>query len=234
MLSAADVEAAFTRLGGQFVLPAAALATRLESARALVFDWDGVFNSGAKGESTSSTFSEPDSMGINLLRFALWRRDARLPPLAVITGENNASARQFAQREHFDAVYYGARSKGEVLAPFCASHGLDAREVVCVFDDVNDLALAEQCGVRALVRRPSSPLLQRYAERRGLCDYVTAAGSSGNAVREIAELVLGLLGAFETAVESRMRFDDEYARYFSARQAVETALHDCRNREIGA
>ncbi len=68
-----ELETRFSKLGGVFLTPIDVLKRRLKTIRGLVCDWDGVFNSGAKGEGIPSTFTEPDSMGTNLLRFALWR-----------------------------------------------------------------------------------------------------------------------------------------------------------------
>ena len=222
MQSAAEIAASFSALGGVFLTAAPELAARAASARGIVFDWDGVFNAGAKGEGTTSSFSEADSMGVNLLRFALWRTHGALPVTAVITGEENQTAKLFAAREHFDAVYGGVKNKAVALDELCAAHGLRGGELICMFDDVNDLAMAAKCGVRILVRRDSSPLLKEHVARRGLGDYITSARSHEHAVREASELLLGLIGAFEPVVESRIAWDADYARYFAARQAVET------------
>src|SRR5262245_65932439 len=92
--------AVFSRLGGTFVTPIATLVERMRSVRGFVSDWDGVFNQGTKGEGAESTYSEPDSMGTNLLRYALWRKHGQLPIAALITGAENPSARTFALREH--------------------------------------------------------------------------------------------------------------------------------------
>ncbi|HUL80560.1 MAG TPA: phosphatase, partial [Gammaproteobacteria bacterium] len=99
----AELEARFAKLGGAFLTPPSVLRARMKSIRGIVSDWDGVFNAGSKGEGATSTFGEPDSMGINLLRYALYREHNRLPVAALITGEDNPSARAFAQREHFHA-----------------------------------------------------------------------------------------------------------------------------------
>lgn len=222
MTSITDVEASFSALGGVFLTPAEELRSLVEPARGMVFDWDGVFNSGSKGEGAASTFSEADSMGTNLLRYALWRARGEQPFTAIITGEDNPTARRFATREHFQAVYSGVKNKGVAIDELCAAHQLSGRELICMFDDVNDLGMAAKCGVRVLVRRDSSPLLKEHVARHGLCDYITAARSHENAVREAAELLLGLLGAFERVVASRVAWDADYARYFEARQAIQT------------
>src|SRR5690606_6373296 len=156
----ADIEAAFSALGGVFVTPAARIAERAASCRGLVFDWDGVFDSGAKGEGATSSFSKADSMGVNLLRYGMSRRNDRLPAATVITGERDETATRFAVREHFDAIYSGVRNKVEALEHFCRPHALAPDELVVVFDDVNDLAMAARAGVRVLVRRDASPLLR--------------------------------------------------------------------------
>ncbi|NNC65613.1 MAG: phosphatase [Gammaproteobacteria bacterium] len=190
--------------------------------RALVFDWDGVFNAGEKALGTTSGFAEADSMGVNMLRYALWRRDGSLPGVAIITGEPNASAEFFAGREHFDALYQRVKDKGAALADFCGRCGIEPRQVACLFDDINDIAMASQCGVRILIRRDASVLLREYLCRNAICDYVTASRSGCFAVREATELMLGLSGLFDEIVESRVAFDAQYQAYFTARQAIET------------
>ena len=222
--SPADTAAHFSALGGVFLTEPPALAARLESVRGLVFDWDGVFNRGVKGAGAASTFSEADSMGTNMLRYGLWRAHDALPACAIITGEANASAKLFAEREHFHALYQGVRNKAEAIEQFCSDFGLARDEIACVFDDINDLGMAAGCAVRILVRRSSSPLLQEHAVREGLCDYVTASEADGHAVREAAEMLLGLMGAFDAVVRSRTAVDDDYSRYFAARQAVDTSV----------
>lgn len=221
-----ELEARFSKLGGVFLTPIGVLRQRIKTVRGLVSDWDGVFNPGSKGEGATSTFGEPDSMGTNLLRYALWRAHGVLPMAALITGADNPSARAFAQREHFDAIYYGARTKTAAMEALCRIHRLSSEQIVCLFDDVNDLGMAFGCGIRVLVRRDASPLLHGYVTRQGLCDYITAHPPERHAVREVCELLLGLLGSFDAVVASRVAWDDDYTRYFDARQKVSTQLVD--------
>ncbi len=220
--SSADIEAAFSAVGGTFAAPIDELAERANACRGIVFDWDGVFNAGTKDASGASPFSEADSMGINLLRYGWWRAHGRLPVIAVITGEENDAARRFATREHFDVIYSGIKNKIAALEHLCRQHGVRADQLVAVFDDVNDLGMAARAGIRVLVRRDASPLLRNYVLRRRLADYLTGARPDGHAVREAAELLLGLTGAFDEVVQRRSSWDADYVRYFEARQAVET------------
>jgi 3-deoxy-D-manno-octulosonate 8-phosphate phosphatase (KDO 8-P phosphatase) len=222
-----ELENRFSKLGGVFVTPVGVLAERVRSLRGLVSDWDGVFNQGAKGEGAESTYSEPDSMGTNLLRYALWRSGGReLPISALITGAENPSARGFALREHFHAIYYGVRNKTAAIEALCRTHDVSSDRLLCIFDDVNDLGMAFACGIRVFVQRSASPLLRDYVVRQGLCDYMTGHTAERHAVRETCELLLGLLGSFDDVVASRVAWDRDYAAYFTARQAVATEFVD--------
>ncbi len=219
-----DIAARFSALGGVFLTEPTVLAARLKSVRGLVFDWDGVFNKGVKGAGVASTFNEADSMGTNMLRYGLWRARDASPVCAIITGEVNASAKLFTEREHFHALYQGVRNKAEAIEQFCSEFGLARDELACVFDDINDLGMVSGCAVRILVRRSSSALLQELAVREGLCDYLTASEADAHAVREAAEMLLGLMGVFDAVVQSRTAVDDDYSRYFAARQAIATTV----------
>lgn len=212
-----SVQALFESGGGSFLAPATEIAAALRNCRGIVFDWDGVFNAGRKGEAPSD-FSEVDSMGTNMLRYGLWRIAGNQPFAAIISGENNKTAVQFAEREHFHAVFTGIRDKRQVIEKISSEHGIDAKQLICVFDDINDLGMAGLCGLRLLVRRDASPLLADYAAQQGICDYLT--GTADYAVREVCELLLGLLGSYHDVVGSRVAVDEDYQRYFEARQAI--------------
>ena len=215
----------FTAAGGKFVTPVEELTQKLDDCRAVVFDWDGVFNTGRKGSVSSSGFAEADSMGTNLLRYGLWRRLKQLPYTAIISGENNESAIAFAQRERLTAVYTGIRKKQQVIAHICNEHALQPGQIACVFDDVNDLPMAEICGLRFRVSREARPLFSEFVDRQEFCDYVTGANSDGFAVREACEVILGLMDVYAAVVESRVASDADYEKYFKARQAVKTGCY---------
>lgn len=222
MNAVAVTEQLFTNLGGQFVTPAAELAQKLRAVRAVVFDWDGVFNDGVKTGSGSSSFSEVDSMGTNLLRFGLWlHHQEQLPVAAVITGVTNTLADHLVGREHFQACYSQAKHKVDVLAHLLDQHGLQPSEVAFFFDDALDLSVAEVVGVRVLIHRRANPLLTNYVVQNRLADYLTAHASGQWAVREGCELLLGLLGQFEPVMAERLRYRPVYDRYYTQRQAIE-------------
>jgi 3-deoxy-D-manno-octulosonate 8-phosphate phosphatase (KDO 8-P phosphatase) len=215
----------FTAAGGQFVTAAEELAAKLEQCKAIVFDWDGVFNDGRKDGAATSGFAEADSMGTNMLRYGLWRRLGHLPLAAIISGENNDSAIAFARRERFSSVYTGMRDKKQVIEHVCSQHDLEPQQIACVFDDINDIPMARICGLGFRINRTASPLFAELANSTDCCDYVTGAGGNDFAVREICELLLGLMGEYPDAIESRVAYDARYQEYFAARQSMTTACY---------
>lgn len=215
------IEKTFSALGGQFVTPVDTLTEKLRAVRAIVFDWDGVFNDGIKTEAGSSSFSEVDSMGTNLLRFGLWmHHGGQLPAAAIITGVTNELAETLVRREHFHAYYSQAKHKIDVLTHFLNQHKLQPQEVAFFFDDALDLSVAEVAGVRIMIRRNANPLFTNYVVKNGLADYITGSQSGQFAVRESTELLLGLLGQFDSVMDERLRYRPLYDQYYQQRQAI--------------
>src|SRR5579862_3149987 len=131
---------------GRFLESPESLRQKVIRIRAIVFDWDGVFNGGIKDESGSSTFSEIDAMGTNLLRFSHFIATNQSLFTAIISGEKNPLAFKFAKREHFHEVYFKIRHKSEAVLHFCRRNEIDPQEVAFVFDDVLDFSAARICG----------------------------------------------------------------------------------------
>jgi len=227
-----NIQEIFEKTGGCFVTPALELAEKLARIKALVFDWDGVFNDGVKTEAGGSTFSEVDSMGTNLLRFGLWLQQGRMPAAAIITGVHNGLALDLVNREHFQAGYVQAKHKVAVLEHFMNRHGLHPSEVAFFFDDALDLSVAAVVGVRVLVKRSSNPLFTKYVLENGLADYVTGQESGRFAVREGCELLLGLLGRYDEVMAERLRYFPVYDQYYTARQALVPQLWRIDNQVI--
>lgn len=220
-----EVTRLFTAAGGEMVTPPLDFSRRSRSLRGLVFDWDGVFNRGIKAPRHASGFREADSMGTNLLRFGIWRQKRQMPVAAIISGEDNPAARLFAEREHFQAVYFKVLDKQQAVAHLCREHDLNSDALLCVFDDVNDISMARICGLRCCIRRPMAPMLQSYLKTRGLVDYITAGSSGRHPVREVAELILGMAELFESVVDSRVALDREYREYLAQRQSLTSRFY---------
>lgn len=210
----------FTALGLRTTAPEPELLRRLARIKAVLFDWDGVFNDGFKDADGGSPFSEVGSMGVNLLRFALWLRNGALPKAAVITGQHNPFAERFAQRERLDGVFMGFTNKPEAFDAFLVQHGLQADEVAFFFDDVLDLPVAARCGLRIMIGSPVTAWLVEQVLDRKETDLVTGHSGGDNGLREATDAVVALLGNGKEVIEHRTAYSAVYQRYLSERQAV--------------
>jgi 3-deoxy-D-manno-octulosonate 8-phosphate phosphatase (KDO 8-P phosphatase) len=227
-----DVQNIASHFKGNFITPWEAIAEKLEGIKAFVFDWDGVFNNGMKDEKGSSPFSEVDSMGTNLLRFNHYLLNGHNPVFAVISGEHNKAAASLAKREHFHALYSGIRFKVDALKHLCKAYDIQPSEVAFFFDDVLDLSVAAQCGLRIMIPRPCNPLLVEYAIQHNMVDYLTACEGGNGAVREAVELLTGLGGRYAEVLTQRMNFTETYQAYLAERNEIPTAFYTIQQSTI--
>jgi 3-deoxy-D-manno-octulosonate 8-phosphate phosphatase (KDO 8-P phosphatase) len=211
----------FWDIQGNIIGDADTLISKLARIKALVFDWDGVFNNGDKGH-VPSTFNEIDSMGINMLRFGYYLLNKANPYAFIVTGERNETALRWSEREHFHAVYLKAKNKIDVLRQLEKQYDIGREEILFVFDDIHDLSLARECGVKILIPNPGSSEIRRFLPDMNYCDYITKNSGGRHALREISETVLSLLGLFEKTVKLRIDFEGIYFDYFQTRNRVGT------------
>jgi 3-deoxy-D-manno-octulosonate 8-phosphate phosphatase (KDO 8-P phosphatase) len=225
---------AYQQQGGVFITPPSVLIEKLSRVKALLFDWDGVFNDGRKTQSTGSGFSEVDSMGLNMLRFSLWlvQTGQLRVPCAIITGETNPSAFAFARREGFDSVYYQMKDKTKAFAHFCEKHKLERHEVAFFFDDILDLSLAKQLGVRMLMKRTNGIAFNQYVAEQGYADYATSADGGMYGIREVCELWMSLNGTLQEVIKKRMEFTGVYADFIAQRNNVTTDFFQWKGDEM--
>ena len=218
----------FESHGGQFVTPAKLLRGKLLNIKAILFDWDGVFNSGEKGE-IPSNFNEVDSMGINMLRFGYYLLLGRIPYTAVVTGETNQTAFKWAKRERFDEVLFQAKNKLDLLARLKSAHQIEPDEALFVFDDILDLSLAKEVGARFLVKRKANPLFNAYCIKHQLVDYLSYSSGNENVIREISEVVLDGIGKFDATIDERISFDGVYSDFLKIKMAKTTIFLQSEN-----
>ncbi|MBY0425621.1 MAG: phosphatase, partial [Cytophagales bacterium] len=192
-------------------------AEKLKTIKALIFDWDGVFNNGVKTDNIPSSFSEADSMGINMLRFGYWLETSKIPQVFIITGRNNEAAKEFAIREHFTAVYTSVKNKVECLPSLKKEWGVTPDQVAFVFDDVLDVSLAQKSALRFLVKRAASPLFEQFVSYNQYCDYITYSEGGKYPVREICELILGAKDIYTPTISERVQFSEKFKVYMSLR-----------------
>ncbi len=219
-----DTRTIFEQIGGKFTRPPEEIALKLNSIRCFIFDWDGVFNDGEKDPQRGSTFSEIDSMGVNLLRFSYWLKYKKLPICSIMTGARNLIAKEWAEREHFDSIAIGAVNKIRVYEEFRERNELRDDEVAFVFDDVLDLSIAQICGLSMQVGRNVNPYTNEFIRKNVNPCYTTGGSGGQQAVREICELIIGLMGNQEEAIEKRAHFKPDYQDYLAQRAALKTEI----------
>lgn len=215
----------FENNGGKFLISESLLTSQLSRIKAFVFDWDGVFTNGEKDHDLQSRFNEVDSMGTNLLRFTFFLKQKELPITAIISGENNKAAFTFTNRECFNANYFKVANKTDATKHLCENFGILPSEIAYVFDDVLDLSVAKECGLRIFISRKANPMLNEYVVKNKLADYITAAESGNFAVRESCEMLMSCYGLFDEALGERVSYSDKYANYISQRRAVKTKYY---------
>ena len=219
-----DLEQEFVNHGATFLTPVNLINVSLTNIKAFVFDWDGVFNDGRKSSNSDSTFSEIDSMGINMLRFDYWLRNKRFPLVFIITGMKNHTAAEFSKREHFNGIFHNTKNKRGALESICNNCKIVAKEIAFIFDDVLDIEVAKMSGLSFCVGRKSNPLLMDYIMQNKICNYISAFSGENHAVREICELLIGMSGDYNRTLELRNQFEGEYEEYLIKRNAIITDI----------
>lgn len=217
-----NLQEKFETIGGQFISSISELKSKLKNISCLIFDWDGVFNNGEKIGDKGSSFSESDSMGINMLRFSYWLIHDAIPITVILTGEQNQSAVDFAKREHFDDVLLNAKNKAEAFSMICDLYHLSPEQTLVIFDDIIDLSMVIASNLSFCVKRTANPLFNEFIVRHKMCDYISGHTGGNHAIREIAELIIGLQGNYDETVLKRIKQKGAYEKYLSARNTTKT------------
>ena len=220
--SIADIESLFAAKGGEFILSPAGITEKLHNLKAIILDWDGVFNDGKKFGNEGSPFTEVDSMGLNMLRFSYYLKYGFVPAIFIVTGENNLTAIELSKREHFNGVYIKMKKKTQALAHINTNFNLKNDALGFVYDDILDLGLAGAVALRFYVKRDANLLLSNYIAKHKLADYNTGNSGSNHAVREVSELAIGLMGNYNDVVRQRIEFSPSYQNYLSSRNSQDS------------
>ncbi|MHB8260265.1 MAG: phosphatase [Bacteroidia bacterium] len=228
------IQKIYEDIGAEFVTPIHELTKKFADIKAFVFDWDGVFNTGEKNGNGSSSFSEIDAMGVNMLRFSYFLKNKQPPLTALISGEKNESAFYFAKREYFNASYFKIAHKKWALDHFCNLYNIQPHQICYFFDDVLDLVIAKEAGIRVLVARKASTLFTNYAKQNNLADYITAHPSGNFAIREACEMLMGISGLFNETITHRMNYDAQYQEFLAKKNGNTTHFYTYHNQQIVA
>lgn len=210
----------FIQKGGKCLLDEQVFMDKLHKIKVFIFDWDGVFTNGFKDAHLQSEFNESDSVGLNLLRFSYYLFHQKHPVVAFISGEKNLSAFTLAKREHIHRHYFKIPHKILAFQHLCHSFNVQAEECCFVFDDILDLSIAQKCGLRLYVQKPSAVLLNEYVIHHQLADYVSFSTGASNAVREMCEWLIGIYNNFEDVLQHRLSFSETYQKYLEQKRSI--------------
>lgn len=211
------IEQLFKSKGGHFLQSASAIKAAMLEVNVLLFDWDGVFTDGRKDNKRNSTYSELDTMGINLLRFAFFLQNGTIPFTAIITGEENPGAMFVAERDRFDAVYYQVKDKSQMEARLALDFSVEVSKSLFLFDDVLDLGLVKASRMSFALRNQASFLFQEHLKTLKKCGYITANTGGNHGIREVTELLMGCMGLFDAVIENRASFTAVYKDFLAIR-----------------
>ena len=84
------------------------------------------------------------------------------------------------------------KDKTKSLSHFCEKNKLQKHEVAFFFDDILDLSLAKQVGVRMLMKRNNGIAFNQYVAEKNYADYATAGDGGQYGIREASELWMAL------------------------------------------
>lgn len=162
----------------------AEVRTRVERVRILVLDVDGVMTDGRlfyhDNGTESKAFDVRDGHGIKMLKQA----DIET---ALISGRSSPLVEKRAADLGITEVVQGVRDKVGHLETILSARNLGFDEAAFIGDDVVDLTVMNRVGFAVVVADGSEYLFDT-------AHYVTLAPGGRGAVREVAELILGVQG----------------------------------------
>lgn len=228
----AHIENSFIDIGGQFFTSGFDMREKLSNIEAIIFDWDGLFNNGVQNNDNEPGFSEVDATGVEMLRLGFYMAFGKMVKTGIITSSINLKAHEFGNREHFNNVYCESRDKAIAFQHFMDTHKLQPSQVICLFSDVNDAAIARQAAISFVVGRACNPVFMEYLIKDRLVDYISSCHGDENAVREFSELLLGLLDNHFDVMDERAHYGQSYIDYGQAKAMINTNIHKCDSSNI--
>ncbi|TAF33955.1 MAG: HAD-IIIA family hydrolase [Cytophagales bacterium] len=169
-----------------FLDPQKALAAK--KIKAFVFDVDGVLtDSGIMYDDNGTEYKRFNAKDGLIIR--------ALPRLGLytgcITGRNSGVVKHRMDELKVTFQYHGISKKQEVYEKIKQDYQLKDEEIAYIGDDLNDLPILTQCGLRACPQDANLHWLVPYI------DFVCKKNGGSGAVREFAEAILAEQGRLE-------------------------------------
>lgn len=168
------------------------LKEQLKKVKLLILDVDGVLTNGEivvndLGQETK-IFNVQDGFGIVIFRKAGLKT-------AIISARASKAVRHRAKDLGIDKVYLNSRDKVKSYKEILKDLKMKDENVCFIGDDLPDLALMNQVGVKITVPN-ARPEIKRVVQ------HVTKKQGGQGAVREVIELILKTQGRWKKIVES--------------------------------
>lgn len=146
----------------------------------LILDVDGVMTNGRvimndRGEETKN-FYVKDGQGLRMLMTAGVE-------VALVTGRKSQVVLHRAEDLGIKHVYQGVADKRALCSQIIRDNGFKKQEVCCMGDDLPDLAMFMESGLRVAVADAAE-------EVQEAADFITKSKGGDGAVREVCELIL--------------------------------------------
>ena len=156
------------------------------SIKVLILDVDGVLTDGRitlneRGDEVKS-FNVKDGLGLKILM-------STGIEVVIITGRKSMVVEHRARELGIDEVWQGIKDKRALCKKIIGEKGLKKKEVCCIGDDLPDLAMFMETGLRIAV----ADAVEEVGKK---ADFVTKKNGGYVAVREACEWILRSRGAW--------------------------------------
>ncbi|MFM9074003.1 MAG: KdsC family phosphatase [Bacteroidota bacterium] len=173
------------------------LAKRLQQLKAIVTDVDGVLTDGriiysGNGDELKE-FHVRDGMIVGHLKKAGL-------VVGIISGRESAAVTRRGVELKLDFCHQGIEDKSWAVAQIMKHHGLKAKEIAFLGDDINDLVVFDLVGFRVC---PSDA--PPYIKERA--DVVTTAAGGKGVLREFGDLWLAATGRLDKIIKATKKKD---------------------------
>lgn len=165
---------------------------KIKKIKLLLLDVDGVLTAGDiyyGGEPDEiKKFDVKDGLGIKLAQ-------AGGITIGIISGRQSEALRQRASDLDIEILYQGQIKKITAYQQIKQNLFLKDEQIAYVADDLNDLKIFQQVGLRFAVNDACEDI-------RKLADYVTSKPGGKGAVREVVELILKAQGKWVEVINN--------------------------------
>lgn len=167
---------------------------KIKLIKAVITDVDGVLTDGGiyydtAGQETKK-FNAKDGMGVGMLRKAGLK-------VGLITGRHSETVIRRAEELKFDFHIHGAKDKQLHFQNFKDKFNLKNEEIAYIGDDINDLVVMLQCGIKVCPADAPDYIQVKM-------DYVTQKKGGDGAFREFSDWILENQGKLETIINDKI------------------------------